>query len=82
MVYYLSKFIRKISVETETLRNLLRFDADWDWLPQHQAELGLVTQSPVLIFLCSQSTNEGNTRPEALAAKLEQRLEDEWRPIA
>ena len=54
MVNYLGKFIPNLSDVTAPLRDLLKQDIVWQWLPQHENALlnlkKLVTQAPVLAF--------------------------------
>ncbi|KAL1271927.1 hypothetical protein QQF64_030943 [Cirrhinus molitorella] len=54
MTKYLSQYIRNEAVLTAPLRQLLRKDSEWLWMPEHDAALGslkkALTEAPVLRF--------------------------------
>ena len=54
MVNYLTKFLPRLSEETEVLRKLTEKDAEWSWLPSHADAVAHVTEmivsAPVLAY--------------------------------
>ena len=54
MVYYLAKFLRCLSDETEVLRKLTMKDADWCWLTAHKEAMAriqrMISTAPVLAY--------------------------------
>ena len=54
MVNYLSKFLPRLSEETEVLRKLTEKDADWCWLQSHTDAVAhvkeMIVSAPVLAY--------------------------------